>query len=135
MATTTLTTRLKISSWEETPTRQFDDGSKVTRAEVVVTDGPDGLHSGTFDSLMYYRGDGTSHYVALLRATATLDGRSGSFVLAGEGGFDGTTASSTLAVVPGSGTEGLAGITGSCRSASTHADYPFMPLILTYDLG
>ena len=56
-------------------------------------------------------------------------------VLRGEGTFDGTTARVTATVVPGSGEDGLAGVTGEAESASTHADYPYMPLTLRYKLG
>ena len=133
--TTTLNTRLNIASWDEVPAREYDDGSKVTRAAVTLDQGEDGLTGGTFDSVMYYRPDGTSSYVTVMQLNASLEGRSGSFVLTGDGTFDGTTASGTSQVVAGSGTGDLAGITGTCTSVSTHADYPFMPLTLTYDLG
>jgi hypothetical protein len=133
--TTTLNTRLNIASWDEAPAHEYDDGSRVTRAAVTLDKGEDGLNGGTFESVMYYRADGTSTYVSVMQLDATLQGRSGSFVLTGEGTFDGTTASGTSQVVSGSGTGDLAGITGTCTSASTHADYPFMPLVLTYDLG
>jgi len=133
--TTTLTTRLAIAAWDEAPAREYDDGSKVTRAAVTLADGADGLTGGTFDSVMYYRPDGTSSYVTVMHLSATLQGRSGSFVLTGEGRYDGTTATGTCHVVPGSGTGELTGITGTCTSVSTHADYPFMPLTVTYDLA
>jgi hypothetical protein len=83
---------------------------------------------------MFYRADGTSSYVTLMHITATLGGRSGSFVLQGQGSFDGTTARGESTVVAGSGTGGLVGITGIAESVSTHADYPFMPLTLRYEL-
>jgi len=73
--------------------------------------------------------------VTMMQITGTLDGRSGSFVLAGAGTYDGTTATGESRIVPGSGTGGLAGISGSATSTSTHADYPFMPLTLRYELG
>lgn len=133
--TTTVTTRLRISSWDEAPTEEYDDGSRLTRAAVTLSDGPDGLGQGVGESVMYYRPDGTSSYVTVMRLTGSLDGRSGSFVLTGDGTFDGTTAAGTTRIVPGSGTGDLAGITGTCSSVSTHDDYPQMPLELTYDLG
>jgi len=40
-----------------------------------------------------------------------------------------------MTVVTGSGTGGLVGISGTCVSVSTHADYPFMPLTLAYELA
>ena len=131
----TLTTKMRIASWEETPVEEFDDGSKLTRALVRLSDGADGLASGSAAMLAYYRPDGTSSFVTVMRLTGILDGRAGSFVLRGEGAFDGTTASGRMTIVAGSGTGGLARISGTCESASTHADYPFMPLTLAYELA
>ena len=131
---TTLTTKLEIKSWDEKPYREQPDGRKWTRADVTVT-GTDDVTSGSFESLMFYRPDGTGTYVMLMHLTGTLDGRSGSVVLQGEGTYDGTTAHVTVNVVPGSGTDGLAGITGSAESESTSADYPNMPLTLRYELA
>ena len=105
----------------------------MTPAEIAA-DGAEGLETGSSESVMYYRADGTSRYVNVMRLTATLDGRVGSFVLSGDGAYDGTTASGVSVVVPGSATGGLVGLTGSCSSDSTQADYPFMPLVLTYEL-
>lgn len=131
----TLTTKMRIASWNETPVEEFDDDSKLTRALVRLSDGADGLASGLVGMLAYYRPGGTSSFVTVMRLTGILDGRAGSFVLRGEGAFDGTTASGPMTIVAGSGTGGLARITGTCESVSTHADYPFMPLTLTYELA
>jgi hypothetical protein len=131
----TLKTKMRIASWDESPVEEFDDGSKLTRAQVTLTGGDGGLASGSASMLAYYRPDSTSSYVTVMRLTGSLDGRAGSFVLRGEGAFDGTTASGQMIVVPGSGTGGLAGLSGTCESVSTHADYPFMPLTLSYDLA
>lgn len=130
-----LETRLKIASWDEKPYRELDDGSKFTRAEVALEGTGDGIESATFEALMYYRADGTSSYVTLTRITGRIGGRSGGFVLQGEGVFDGTAAIGTSSVVPGSGTGELAGISGTMSSSSTHEDYPYMPLTLTYHLS
>jgi Protein of unknown function (DUF3224) len=131
----TLTTKMRIASWDETPVEEFEDGSKLTRALVRLSDGADGLASGSVGMLAYYRPDGTSSFVTVMRLTGILDGRAGSFVLRGEGAFDGRTASGRMTIVAGSGTGGLARISGSCESVSTHADYPFMPLTLAYELA
>ena|SRR5690242_13545371 len=132
--TTTLETRLEIKNWDEKPTRELADGHKVNRADITFGGTGDGLSSGTADGLMYYRPDGTGSYLMVMHLVGTLDGREGSFVLSGDGTFDGTTARSRLAVVEGSGTGALAGIRGGAESVSTHADYPHMPLTLRYDL-
>jgi hypothetical protein len=70
-----------------------------------------------------------------MRLSATLSGRSGEFMLMGEGTFDGARAVSHVRIVKGSGTEALEGISGSCDSSSTHSDYPYMPLTLTFDFA
>jgi len=130
----TLTTKLKIEDWAESPIEEFDDGSKITRAQVQLREGADGLESGLFSMVAYYRPDGTSEYSTLLRLSGRLDGREGTFVLRGDGGYDGTKATSRMRMVDGSGTGGLEGISGDCTSESTHDDYPFMPLTMTYQL-
>jgi hypothetical protein len=136
---TTLETRLEIKSWDEKPYRELPDGTKYARAEVTLagtdesTAGTDELTDGSFESLLYYRADGTGTYVALMSLTGTLDGRTGNIVLAGEGTYDGATAAMTTRVVEATGE--LAGLTGTVTSTSTHADYPHMPIVLDYDLG
>src|SRR5438034_1396449 len=98
-----LETRLKIASWDEKTHREFADGGKFTRADVALTGADDTVASASFEAVMYYRPDGTTAYVTLMHVTGTLDGRSGSFVLQGQGTYDGTTARGASSVVPGSG--------------------------------
>jgi len=127
--------KLKIESWDEKPYRELGEGSKLTRADVLLSGPDDGLTSAIFEALMFYRADGTSTYVTLMHITGTLDGRPGSFVLQGHGTYDGQTARGQSHVVEGSGTGQLAGLTGTGESMSAHDDYPFMPLTLKYDIG
>lgn len=127
-------TKLKIMSWDEEPYRELPDGRKFTRADVVLTGPADGLASATFEALMYYAADSTSTYVTLMHVTGNLGGRSGSFVLQGRGTYDGKAARGESFVVPGSGTDELAGLSGTGESVSTHDDYPFMPFTLKYVL-
>lgn len=134
---TTIETRLAITSWDEKPYRELPDGRKLARAEVTLAGtGPQPettteFTEGRFEALLYYRADGTSTYVTLMSLTGTVNGRHGDIVLAGEGSFDGTTARVETRVVDATGD--LAGLTGTASSTSTHADYPHMPLTLTYE--
>jgi hypothetical protein len=130
----TVQTKLEIKSWDEKPRQEFADGSKLSVADVTLAGTGDGLESGTFQSVLYYRPDGTSSYAWLLHLVGTVEGRTGSVVLRGEGSYDGTTARGTATVVPGSGTGELAGARGTAESVSTHADYPFMPLTLDLEV-
>jgi len=128
-----LETTIRIDSWEEQPTQEFDDGTKVAHAVVWLTDGNDGIGTGLMESVLYYRADGTSSYLALIRLEAELGGKSGAFTAVGEGAYDGTTAGGSMRIVGGTGD--LEGITGTVGSDSTHEDYPNMPLVIEYDLG
>jgi hypothetical protein len=134
--TKTLETRFEIASWDEKPYREFPDGRKFARADIVLKGSSGDLAAdATCEAVMYYAADGTNTYASLMHVTGTLDGRAGSFVLEGCGTYDGTTARLVSTVVEGSGTDGLVGITGRCESVSTHADYPHWPISLTYDLA
>jgi hypothetical protein len=130
-----LETKFEIKSWDEKPYRELPDGGKFTEARVALAATGDGVDGeATFEGLMYYNADGTSRYVTLMHVVGSLGGRQGSFVLAGSGTFDGTHARGESTVVPGSGTGELAGLRGTAVSVSSHADYPFMPLTLDYEL-
>jgi Protein of unknown function (DUF3224) len=129
----TLETKLEIKSWDEKPYRELDDGRKFARADVVLAGTGDGLADCAFEALLYYRADGTSTYVSLMYLSGELDGQAGSIALQGEGTFDGTTAHGRYTIVEGTGA--LAGVRGSAESVSTHENYPYMPLTLTYDIG
>jgi hypothetical protein len=134
--TTHLETKFEIKSWDEKPYRELEDGQKFTRANVVVTAAEEGIEAeATWEALMYYAADGTSSYVGLMHVVGRLGDRSGSFVLSGSGSFDGTYARGESSIVAGSGTGELAGLRGTASSVSTHADYPFMPLTLDYEVG
>jgi hypothetical protein len=125
-------TTIRIDGWDEKPTQEFGDGTKVAHAVVTLTDGKDGLVAGHMESVLYYAADGTSTYAGAIRLEAELDGKKGAFTAVGEGEYDGATASSTMRIVEGTGD--LAGITGTVSSSSTHEDYPNMPLVVEYDL-
>lgn len=76
---------------------------------------------------------GSAGYVALERVTGTLAGRSGSFVLQHSGTMNRGAAHLVITVVPDSGTDGLAGLSGTMSIIITggkHSyefDYEFAP--------
>ncbi len=101
--TTTIKTTIKIDNWDEKPSAEYDDGTKVAHAVVSLIEGNDGLSTGHLESVLYYGADGTSSYVGVLHLDGELDGKSGSFTALGNGEYDGTTASSTDADHRGDG--------------------------------
>jgi Protein of unknown function (DUF3224) len=129
-----LSTRLEIKNWDEKPYDELPGGEKFARAS-VSTVGTEGFAGESVsEMLLYYRPDGTSAFVGLQRFAGRLADRDGTFVIQTDGSYDGTTARVSGRVVPGSGTGELTGISGELTSASTHADYPWMPLTLRYEL-
>jgi hypothetical protein len=58
---------------------------------------------------------GSAGYVAIERVTGTLDGRAGSFVLQHTGTMDRGVQALAIAVVPDSGTDALAGLSGTLQ--------------------
>ena len=57
--------------------------------------------------------EGSAGYVAMERVEGTLAGRTGAFVLQHSGTMDRGAPTLSVSVVPDSGTDGLAGLTGS----------------------
>jgi Protein of unknown function (DUF3224) len=98
----------KIDAWDEQP---YAD--KLTRAQVKATYSGDIEGAGETEWLMCYREDKTADFVGFQRITGRVGDRAGSFVFESTGAFDGKVASGPLAIVQGSGTGDLAGITGS----------------------
>jgi hypothetical protein len=62
-----------------------------------------------------------------------VGGRRGSFVLQSSGTYADNTARVTWFVVPGSGTDELAGLSGQGGYTSGHEDYPNVPYTLEYE--
>src|SRR5215472_2685461 len=132
---THLETRLKIDSWDEKPYRELEDGRKFTRASVALSVADEAIEArATWDALLYYAADGTSSYVGLMHVVGRLGDRTGSFVMEGTGGYDGTEARGESTVVTATASGELQGLRGTGLSVSTHDDYPFMPLVLEYDM-
>jgi hypothetical protein len=102
----------ELSSWDEAPYEETDQGTKLTKAEVSQKFTGDLIGQGTAHWLMFYRSDGTAHFVGLHRIEGTLGDRQGTFVLETSGDFDGTSATWEAIVIAGSGTKDLAGLTG-----------------------
>jgi hypothetical protein len=105
---TQATGTFKIDSWDEQPYAE-----KLTRAQVKATYSGDLEGQGETEWLMCYREDKTADFVGFQRIVGRIGGRSGSFVFQSTGAFDGKEASGPLTIVQGSGTDELAGITGS----------------------
>ena len=95
-----------------TPGEPLLEGTGRFGFEKTWTGGLEGTSSG----LMLTGGDpasGSAGYVALEVFTGTLDGRRGSVTFQQSGAMDGGEPDLLYLIVPGSGTEDLAGVRGS----------------------
>jgi len=110
---TTAKGTFEVKDWNEDTYEELDGGGKLTLATVAYGLTGDLEGEGTVRWLMAYRPDGTAHYTGIQRVTGSLAGHDGSFVVATDGDFDGKVAAGTWAIVPGSGTGALAGLTGT----------------------
>src|SRR5262249_60611133 len=77
----------KITSWNENPIHASDGLPKLTRASVTQSFEGDITGQGIVEYLMSYRDDGSATYAGILRVVGAMSGRSGSFVLVGEGSY------------------------------------------------
>ena len=110
--------KFEVQSWEENTYVELEGDAKLTRASVGQAFTGDLEGEGSVEWLMCYREDKTAEFVGLQRFVGTLGSRSGSFVMTTQGSFDGSEAKGSLAVVAGSGTEELSGITGTGEFAA-----------------
>jgi hypothetical protein len=91
-----------------------DLGDWLGRMRVRKTFEGDLVATGEAEMLSFRSDEeGSAGYVAVDRITGTLHGRKGSFILQHSGLMDRGRSSLTVTVVPGSGTEELAGLRGS----------------------
>jgi hypothetical protein len=113
---TTIIARFQITGWEETElpgvTGETAYGAKMTK---TFSEGIAGSSEGLF--IASGTDEGNRSYIAVERITGTLtDGRSGSFTVH-HGGLESDPETWFGHIVPGSGTDDLAGIAGSAKIA------------------
>lgn len=123
----------ELTSWDEEAYEELEGGGKLTRATVTQTFSGDIEGEGAVQWLMAYRADGTAHFVGLQRVRGTLGEHHGSFILETIGDFDGTMATWSGTVVPGSGSGPLSGLSGSGTFGAPHG--PRASFDLDYELG
>ncbi|WP_375485983.1 DUF3224 domain-containing protein [uncultured Jatrophihabitans sp.] len=135
----TATITVSVGSWDEERVVEADDQHAVARATYTteLTGDLQGTSTATL-LLSYVRGTADDPhslegpYVGYEQLTGTLDGRTGTFVLALRGAHTGGVARTEAEVVADSGTGGLAGISGTGGYAAGGATYTMR---LDYRIG
>ena len=97
MTTTTgkATGSFTIKAWDEQPWAEVEEAPKLTHARVTTAYTGDLEGEGTYQLLMVYDGADAT-YTGYERVAGSLDGRTGSFVLRLDGGFEGGAARTGL---------------------------------------
>jgi hypothetical protein len=123
----------EVVSWNEETYEERDGHGKLTRASVTQSFAGDVQGVGAVQWLMAYRSNGTAHFVGLQRVTGVIGTHRGSFVLETIGEFDGTQATWKASVVPGSGTDELAGLAGEGTFGAPHGSNASFDLTYSLD--
>lgn len=118
----------KIVSWDENPFDESGSGTKLTQARIERSFDGDLIGTGKLMYVMTHLDSGHATFVGYEKVVGKLDGRTGSFVLRHTGAYDGGKATAELTVVLGSGTEELAGLSGTGQFSAGHAEEHDMPL-------
>ena len=122
-----------VASWDESTYQDLGDGAKLTKATISFAIEGDIAGKGTWDAIMCYRPDGTAVFTGMQRIQGQLAGADGAFVVQADGVYAGGEARSRWQVVTGTGTGGLAGLTGTGESVATAT--PPGSFTFDYDLG
>lgn len=107
------TATFQITGWDEKPVSEEGATPKLTKAHVTCTFSGDIAGEGAVDYLMVYPTADTARFVGLQQVNGQLGERKGSFVLEATGKFEGGVVAAQWAVVPGTGTGELVGLTGT----------------------
>lgn len=135
---TTATITITAKTWDEERVGEIDPAHAVARAAYTTEWAGDATGTSTCWLLIsYVTGEPdkpetlTGPYSGFEQVTATLGGRSGTFVLAVSGAHTGGVARTDVRVVAGSGTGELEGISGSGSYAAAAMEYT---MVLEYEL-
>jgi hypothetical protein len=126
------TATFELKRWDEKPYDEIDGGPKLTRASVLYAFDGELVGEGRLEYLMTYLPDTSAVFAGYQRFVGRIAGREGSFVFQHGGRFAAGVATDTWRVVPGSGTNDLAGIQGQVEFSASHQDK--YEIIFEYEL-
>lgn len=101
----------KVSSWDEEPYWEDEQGRRLTRASVTQAFSGDLEGEGTVEYLMCYRSQGSASFVGMQRVDGSLAGRRGTLLLQTSGTFEDGVVTAEWTVAGSTGD--LEGVDGS----------------------
>jgi len=122
-----------MKNWYETPYGIADDGPKIAHAHSTNTYTGDITGESSANYVIFYPEETVGVFRGYEQIVGNVGDREGSFVLEHVGSWAGSTVTTSWTVVDGSGTEALAGISGSGGYVAKH-EIPETPVTLEYEL-
>jgi Protein of unknown function (DUF3224) len=123
---------ITVHQYEPAAYLEPPEGPSLVKIHVEESFSGDIEGNGLAEFLQVSRADGSASFVGIERVTGKLAGRQGAFVLQDAGTVEGNVVSGEWFVIPGSGTDQLAGLrgTGGFRAnlgegAQVHLDHWF----------
>ncbi len=101
----------EVSSWDEEPYWEDEQGRRLTRASVTQVFSGDLEGEGTVEYLMSYRSQGSASFVGMQRVDGSLAGRRGTLLLQTSGTFEDGVVTAEWTVAGSTGD--LEGVDGS----------------------
>ena len=124
--------------WDEKPYDQMPAPMRTTKASVEFGFKGEVEGVGHTEYIMFYKvfdekdpHKSTARYIGLTRFEGSVNGKRGGFVYEEQGTFEAGTAKSSVTILPGSGTDGLKGISGTGTTSATQKGSQFE---LNYEL-
>jgi len=132
--TTATTGTFAMKTWEEASYTAQDTLPRLATVQSENTfTGPVEAET-VLHYVIIYLSERRGTFTGMQTFTGSVEGRSGSFTVQEEGGWDGTTVTGRFTVVPGSGTGDLAGMSGSGAYTAIHGESAY-PYTFEYRLG
>jgi hypothetical protein len=116
----TATGTFTVKAFEEETLAEYPEGGKLTRAHIVQNYTGELTGELTCDLVMHYNVDGTAQFVGYQRFVGSIGDRHGSVVMSAVGAYNKAEAKTDCAIVVGSGTDGLAGLSGKGDATVGH---------------
>lgn len=119
----------QIAEWKENPSQSIEDTAKIT--VVHARQSWSGAIEGTGQAqyLLSYTAQGTASFVGIERVSASVEGKTGTFVIRHVGQFVDGRACSEWIIIDGAGTNDLIGLHGKGSYIAHHGE----PAQVTFD--
>lgn len=122
-----ITSSFKITVWEPSPADETDEIADIARARIRKAFTGDLEGTSVANAILYQTPIKSGGYAALERITGKIDDREGTFVVQHSGIRDAAGNGPAYGdVVPGSGTGGFEGVTGTMKIEESESGESFL---------